>query len=251
MRFVRWKQIGYKKSLIAVIMILTITFSFSGIIVAMSIIDTNEINNLKVTISISNMKYNITNFSLTITKSKLNQTEKDFNSAMDRVSELIQENNNITYSLNITTSQLRITESNLKDTRIELNQTIKELSLARSGTTYTLHDPTYDEMKDFLSADDTDNKTYETGFYVCRHFARDVRNNANVLGIRSAYVEFYGPNENYPDQNSSLWKGHAMVGFETTDKGFIYIEPQSDDEYDIQMNGVCKHIIIKDLLIIW
>lgn len=80
--------------------------------------------------------------------------------------------------------------------------------------------PTYQEMKEFLVQDGTDSKTYIKGQYVCSDFATDVNNNAEAKGIRCAVVELRYPND----------FAHAIVAFETTDKGLIFIEPQFDKE---------------------
>jgi hypothetical protein len=82
-----------------------------------------------------------------------------------------------------------------------------------------LHNPTYQEMKDFLAADNTNENEYITGSYVCYDFAADVNNNAEAAGIRAAYVRI----------RSSNW-AHALVAFQTVDRGLIFIEPQSDKE---------------------
>jgi len=80
-----------------------------------------------------------------------------------------------------------------------------------------LHNPTYRELLNFLRRDKTNSKPYIKGEYVCADFAADVNNNAELEGIRAAYVSLSFPLE-----------GHAIVAFETTDKGLIFIEPQSD-----------------------
>jgi len=81
------------------------------------------------------------------------------------------------------------------------------------------HNPTYAEMKAFLAADKTDSKPYVDGQYVCFDYAADVNNNADAAGIQAAYVRL----------RASDW-GHAVVAFNTVDRGLIYIEPQSDAE---------------------
>ncbi len=85
---------------------------------------------------------------------------------------------------------------------------------------YTLHNPTYQEMKAFLAQDTTNSKTYTKDEYVCTDFAAAVNNNAEAKGIRCAIVDIFYP-EGY---------GHTIVAFETTDRGLIFIEPQFDHE---------------------
>lgn len=82
-----------------------------------------------------------------------------------------------------------------------------------------LRNPTYLELRDFLTRDETDSRLYVSGEYVCFDFAAALNNNAEASGIRAAYVRI----------RSREW-AHAVVAFETTDRGLIFIEPQSDRE---------------------
>ena len=88
-----------------------------------------------------------------------------------------------------------------------------------STDSYTLRNPTYQEMKDFINKDTANSKTYIEDKYTCTDFAAEVNNNAEAQGIRCAVVYIV-----YPDT------GHSIVAFETTDKGLIFIEPQFDKE---------------------
>ena len=81
------------------------------------------------------------------------------------------------------------------------------------------HNPTYAEMMDFLAHDNTHLKPYIDGVYVCFDYAADMNNNADAAGIQAAYVRL----------RSNDW-GHAVVAFQTTDRGLIFIEPQSNAE---------------------
>jgi hypothetical protein len=90
----------------------------------------------------------------------------------------------------------------------------------------TSHNPTYQEMKEFLAQDRTNTETYISGQYVCSDFATEVNNNAEDNDIRCAVVEirFVG---------SDIF--HEIVAFETTDKGLIFIEPHLDKEVIVQV----------------
>ena len=81
------------------------------------------------------------------------------------------------------------------------------------------HNPTFSELMAFLAADKTDSKPYIDGQYVCFDYAADVNNNADAARIQAAYVRL----------RSKDW-GHAVVAFDTVDRGLVYIEPQSDQE---------------------
>jgi len=75
--------------------------------------------------------------------------------------------------------------------------------------------PSYAELVAFIQMDLSDTNMYIDGEYVCADYAEDVHNNAEVAGIRTAWVglDFEGENE-----------GHAVNVFETTDKGLVYID---------------------------
>jgi hypothetical protein len=86
-----------------------------------------------------------------------------------------------------------------------------------AGTGYTIRDPTYQEMMDFISSDDTNQNTYSTD-YICFDFAADVINNAFLEGYRCGFVYVTFPNSD-----------HGMMCFDTVDQGLIFIEPQDDN----------------------
>ena len=87
------------------------------------------------------------------------------------------------------------------------------------ATRVDLRNPTYKELLDFLRRDKTDLKPYIEFEYMCVDFSAEVNNNAELEGIRAALVII-----DYPQP-----PGHAIVAFETVDKGLIFIEPQTDE----------------------
>ena len=89
-------------------------------------------------------------------------------------------------------------------------------------TDVVLRNPTYKELMDFLARDKTDLKPRIKGEYVCEDFSAEVNNNAELEGIRAAFVVM-----EYPQP-----PGHAIVAFETVDKGLIFIEPQTDERVE-------------------
>jgi len=86
-----------------------------------------------------------------------------------------------------------------------------------AATRVELRNPTHRELREFLASDETDSNPFISGEYVCFDFATDLNNNAEANGIRAAYVRI----------RFKEW-GHAVVAFETADRGLIFIEPQSD-----------------------
>jgi hypothetical protein len=90
-----------------------------------------------------------------------------------------------------------------------------------STTGYDIRDPTYAEMLNFISADRTNYNQYVDSSYVCHDFSSDVDRNAYKVGYRCywAFIEF---------GETNVSAGHTAVAFNTTDRGIIFIEPQSD-----------------------
>ncbi len=87
------------------------------------------------------------------------------------------------------------------------------------GSRVEIGNPTYEELIGFLARDETDSNPFINGEYVCFDFAAELNNNAETSGFRAAYVRI----------RSEEW-AHAVVAFETVDKGLVFIEPQSDME---------------------
>ncbi len=126
--------------------------------------------------------------------------------------------------LSAATGELSSTKAALSSVQEELSATKDELAasklaLAQATTQVGYRDPTYMEVRQFLQDDQTDQNQYIKDVYDCHNFAADVNLNAEAKGIRAAYVSIA-----FPDT------GHAIVAFNTVDKGILYIEPQHDDE---------------------
>ena len=86
-----------------------------------------------------------------------------------------------------------------------------------AGRGYTIRDPTYQEAIQFITSDQTNKNEYNEENYTCANFAADFKNNAFTIGYRCGYVTV-----EFPDF------AHAMVCFNTIDKGLIFIDPQDD-----------------------
>lgn len=145
---------------------------------------------------------------------------------------VLNELNRVHNSRLLVDNELQAMQAELATVEIELN-TSKELiesledtlsnlqvNYARltTGYDYVLRDPSYQEMKAFLKQDETSEQEYLRNEYICVDFAANVKANAAEEGIRCAYVviEYLGIN------------GHAIIAFDTTDRGLVYIEPQFD-----------------------
>ncbi len=103
-----------------------------------------------------------------------------------------------------------------------------------------IRNPTFQEVKDFILKDTTSHNQFVLNKYECRHFATDVDNNADKAGIRCAFVLLcYSKGQ------------HAVIGFDTIDRGMIYIEPQTDAVIKPVVGGYYQGQEIIEILVSW
>lgn len=133
-------------------------------------------------------------------------------SVINLKNEVASVNNNIESADN----QVAVITEDINSLQIKLDENLSEIDLLRNGARYESHDPTYSELIDFLAEDLTNKNKYIEDVYVCRHFATEVNNNAEKIGLRCAYVGV----------NFTGLEPHALVGFNTTDRGMIYYDAQ-------------------------
>jgi hypothetical protein len=76
-------------------------------------------------------------------------------------------------------------------------------------------DPTWQQLLQFIVADDTDEQTYIQGIYMCGSFAETLHNNAEQEGIRAAWVAIY-----FADSSEA----HALNAFYTVDQGAVFVD---------------------------
>jgi hypothetical protein len=93
-----------------------------------------------------------------------------------------------------------------------------------AGSGYTIRDPTYEEMMAFLRADKTNEKVYDADSYNCYDYTRDMCKNAVDQGYRVGFVYLYFKES-----------AHALVCFNTTDRGIVYVEPQYDSIVNVDV----------------
>ncbi len=74
--------------------------------------------------------------------------------------------------------------------------------------------PTWEQLKIFLGADETDQDFYLAGSQMCGYFAEKLHNNAEKAGIRSAFVAINLGAENF----------HTLNAFKTIDSGLVFID---------------------------
>jgi len=134
---------------------------------------------------------------------------------------LITLNNEIN---SLTNEKIKL-ESDIKNTDKKINDLETNITLLEDQKITQEHNPTFDEALYFINNDDTNNKTYYEGGYNCVYFSKDLNNNASEKGLKCAYVELifnYG-------------SSHAIIAFDTIDKGIVYFEPQTDQIVNISI----------------
>ena len=139
---------------------------------------------------------------------------------------------NIENDLNDINNNLSVVNSQISDINDKINQVVKslnenifELEKLQSGKRYEMRDLTYFDVVKFINNDKTNEKPYDDETFNCANFAQDVNNNAESQGIRCAYVGV----------NLSGGIPHACIAFNTTDKGIVYYEPQSDEKVNLEI----------------
>lgn len=186
----------------------------------------------------------ITRTALSATQTQLDTTQNELGTTKGELASVQTELEATAATLTATETKLKATEDVLQSAETELASALDTVSTVRSelddkedelaelqtsydglmaGHGYTIKDPSYQEMMSFISADDTDKAEYIKDEYECTDFATNLCNNAEEKGIRCAYVSIRFPGGS----------GHAIVAFNTIDRGLIYIEPQFDDRVNI------------------
>jgi len=104
-------------------------------------------------------------------------------------------------------------------------------------------DPSWNDLMTFLNADDTIEIKYEYPDFTCADFARTLHDRAEANGIKSGFVaiEFYNRTIDFsiydngdPDFSTpvrSYDTGHGLNVFKTTDRGLVYIDASSQDDF--------------------
>ena len=119
------------------------------------------------------------------------------------------------------------------------NITLSE-NVTSNNQTLTLKNPTFEEMRAFILKDTTSRKIFVLNKYECRHFATEVDNSAEATGWRCAFVLLcYKQGQ------------HAVIAFDTIDRGLVFIEPQTDAAIDVKVGGTYQNQEIIEILIAW
>ena len=113
-------------------------------------------------------------------------------------------------------------------------------SVVSGNQTIAVKNPTFQELRAFILRDPTNRNQFVLNQYECRHFATDVNNNAEAEGLSCGFVLLcYNRGQ------------HSVVVFDTTDRGLVYIEPQTDAAIHPELGGKYQGREIKEILIAW
>jgi hypothetical protein len=82
--------------------------------------------------------------------------------------------------------------------------------------------PTYNQVIKFVEQDDTNKNTYNGQEFNCLDYANGLKENATQSGFKCAVVVLGLELQGFTTAS------HAIVCFETQDRGQVFIEPQSD-----------------------
>lgn len=113
-------------------------------------------------------------------------------------------------------------------------------SVGSTSQAIALKNPTFQELRDFILKDLTSRNEFTLNQYECRHFATEVNNNAEAQGLRCAFVLLCF------DRGQ-----HAVIAFDTVDRGLVYIEPQTDAAIHPEVGTKYQGEEIKEILIAW
>jgi hypothetical protein len=107
----------------------------------------------------------------------------------------------------------------------------------------TATNPTWDGLMAFLKADTTIKIKYSFPSFTCADFARTLHDRAEAKGIRCGFVAiefdnrtvdysaYDNGNGNFHPPTRSPDTGHGLNVFETVDRGLVYVDASSDQDY--------------------
>lgn len=195
----------------------------------------NELAATKTTLAATEDELTDTKTKLTATASQLTTTQNDLaektselNASRVQLAGVNSELSSANTKLNSAQQSVATLQNTLAQTQTQLNLSQKTLT----GLGITLNssaecadvvlvdnpkavDPTLNQVLTFLAQDKTENHPYVLNVYDCSQFSRDLHNNAEAAGIRTAEVQIWFTNSD---------TGHALDAFLTTDYGLVYVD---------------------------
>lgn len=165
------------------------------------------------------------NLGLSQQKQELSDLNEEYQQEIDKQDYLIKSMNQTTN--NIVKVSLYIEEQLTKS--LEEEKRLKQFYIDESRYYRTLEtniaiNPRYKDIIDFFRIDKTDENKWDEHSYDCTAFSNDIVKNAIDNNMFMCTVEIQ-------------WEtgGHIIVAINTSDKGLIYIEPQTDRVIDLHL----------------
>ena len=118
----------------------------------------------------------------------------------------------------------------------ELTQSINSVSKQFEESDLLLMNPTITQVESFLRKDNIDKNNYSSVKYDCTQFSIDTVKNAIESGLYACLVDITSENK------TKKRSGHAIIAFNTSDFGIIYVEPQNDGMVNLNL-GVNYHCL--------
>lgn len=189
------------------------------------------------------------------TLQSLNQMSQELTKKTTELIQTYDTIGNLTIFLKNIEQQWNNTKIELDEFHKDFNNLSQELNDSRNNS---LRNPSYQELVTFLDEDKTNENAYYddmygSNYYVCKHFSKDLLHNASLMGYRCAFVSM-NLNYTFVLGNETYWiiYGHAIVCFNTTDYGIIFVEPQTDEKYyNLSYLKEFDGEVIVDLTIAW
>jgi septal ring factor EnvC (AmiA/AmiB activator) len=172
-----------------------------------------ELTSTKTELTSTKSQLTSTKSELASTKSELTSTKTELTSTQNQLKSAQQGSSDIQARLSSTQQQLAVAQETLKGLGITLSAS-KDCYDVVLVDNLKATNPTWSQLMNFLSQDQTENHTYIKDVYDCSQFSRDVHNHAEAAGIRAAEMVV-----RFKDELS----GHALNAFLTTDYGLVYV----------------------------
>jgi predicted RNase H-like nuclease (RuvC/YqgF family) len=205
-----------------------------------------ELDDTKDELTSTRLELSNTEENLASTESELEETSQqltlklvELNTANDEIDSLQGSLADLRDSYVSVQNLLRITQDTLEGLGItvDISRQCDDVELIDNPEAIN---PTWSEMIAFLAEEQTEKNDYIANVYDCSEFSRDVHNNAEAAGIRTAEVQVWFKNES---------SGHALNAFITTDYGLVYVDCTGSPDIiarvklDKEYRGVDKYLV--------
>ena len=180
------------------------------------------------------------------TQEELEDVEKELNTTSGLLNSIQQENEDLQEDMNEIQEDMDEIQEKLDLYEDTLGITVysnilppynygylADLTLTDNATAVN---PTWAELKEFLFEDKTDKNLYVDDVYMCGSFAEELHNNAEAIGIRTAFIVIHFYNSD----------SHAVNAFKTVDQGLVYVDVTGDRAPITLSNLDKKAILAKD-----